>query len=110
MKHLLSFAIPCILLAAVSCRHNPMPQISWSLMHPEKLDSVYMQRIVAESAKHPVNHFEICGGDAVGLDGLMLYEEYPLAAAAQDMEKVVEMFHGTLRGSTPIPGRSGRIR
>ena len=90
MKQILSFALPCILLAAVSCHRNPMPEISWSLMHPEKLDSVYMQRIVAESAHHPVDHFEICGGDAVGLDGLMLYEEYPLAAAAQDMEAVRE--------------------
>ncbi|MBQ9547584.1 MAG: hypothetical protein IJV01_00285 [Bacteroidales bacterium] len=90
MKHILYFTLSCILLASVSCQRNSMPQISWSLMHPEKLDSVYMQRIVAESAKHPVNHFEICGGDAVGLDGLMLYEEYPLAAAAQDMEKVLE--------------------
>jgi len=74
-------------VCCIACQ-EAKPEITWSLMHPTQLDSVYMQRIIEESASHPVDNFEICGGCNSGcdgsLDGLLFFEEYPLGAAAQD--------------------------
>ena len=81
------------LLVLGGCTSGRTPEITWSLMHPTQLDSVYMHRIIEESRSHPVDNFEICGGSnsesAGSLDGLLLYEEWPLAEAAQDRDVVL---------------------
>ena len=94
--------------AAVSCAGGPAPEITWSLMHPTRLDTVYMQRVIRESEGHHVDNYEICGACNSGcdgsLDGLLLFEEYPEAASRQNIDEVlhnrkslariVEMSHG----------------
>lgn len=84
------FFLPLVFLAG--CTGGRVPEISWSLMHPTELDSVYMKRVIEESRLHPVDNFELCGGCNSGtdgsLDGLLYFEEYPLAAAAQNVEIV----------------------
>lgn len=83
------------------------PEITWSLMHPTVLDTVYMEKVMRESEGHPVDNFEICGkcnGFTEGsLDGLLMFEDYPLAMASQNreavehnqksMKRIVEMCH-----------------
>lgn len=96
-----------LLPALFSCTAG-RPEITWSVMHPTQLDTVYMQRLIDESSKHPVDNFEVCGGCNSGcegsLDGLLLFEEYPLAEAAQNREvvlhnqaslrRIIDMAHG----------------
>ena len=87
------FLIPFI-LCAVACTRVTVPEISWSVMHPTDLDSTYMQKVLVEAQSYHVDNIELCGGSNSGtngsLDGLLLFEEYPLAYAAQDEKRVLD--------------------
>ncbi len=68
------------------------PEITWSLMHPTDLDVEYMGKVAARAANYQVDSFEICAAchsPLGGLDGLVLYEDYPQTAAAVDREAIV---------------------
>lgn len=66
-----------------------------------------MQKVIEESEGRIVDNFEICGACNAftrgSLDGLLMFEEYPLAMAAQDsaavrhnqksLKRIVEMCH-----------------
>lgn len=68
-------------------------EITWSLMHPTTIDSTYMRRVVHEAERYDVDSFELCGAfanPAGGLNGLLLFEPYPHAAAVCDKAKVLE--------------------
>ena len=67
------------------------PEITWSLMHPTMIDPGYMKRIVREAERYDADSFEICGAfgsPAGGLNGLLLFEPYPHAAAKCDTARV----------------------
>ncbi|MBE6358500.1 MAG: hypothetical protein E7057_04545 [Lentisphaerae bacterium] len=67
-------------------------EITWSLMHPTTIDSVYMRRVAAEAVRYDVDSFEICGAfanPAGGLNGLLLFEPYPQAAAQCDRDLIM---------------------
>lgn len=99
--------LPLFVYSGCSCTEHKRPEITWSLMHPTVLDTLYMERVIREAEGHPVDNFEICGkcnGFTDGsLDGLLMFEEYPLAMAAQNkvtvehnqkcMKRIVEMCH-----------------
>ena len=98
--------LPILAAAAfclISCTQQKRPEITWSLMHPTLLDTVYFQRVLSEMPGCTVDGFEICGGDARGaMDGLIKFEEYPLAAADQtrnvdhnikSLNRIVELSH-----------------
>ncbi len=71
---------------------NKRPEISWSLMHPTDLDVGYMRRVASRADSYRVDSFEICGSchsPLGGLDGLVLYEDYPQTAAAVDKESIL---------------------
>lgn len=66
-------------------------KITWSLMHPTPLNVEYMRRVVAEAKNHPVDGFEICAECHTlfgGMNGLVLYEEYPAVHATLDTEAI----------------------
>ncbi|MBO4491013.1 MAG: hypothetical protein J5944_06610 [Lentisphaeria bacterium] len=68
-------------------------EITWSLMHPTMIDSVYMRRIINEASRYDVDSFELCGAfanPAGGLNGLLLFEPYPHAAEKCDKARVME--------------------
>ena len=103
-----AFIISVVSFLAASCAdRNGRPEISWSLMHPTHLDTTYMAKMIEKSLDHPVDNFEICGAcnsfTDGSLDGLILFEEYPLAHAAQNLDivehnresikRIVEMAH-----------------
>ena len=61
-------------------------------MHPTTIDADYMRRVAAEAARYDVDSFEICGAfanPAGGLNGLLLFEPYPQAAAKCDRELIM---------------------
>ncbi len=67
-------------------------EISWSLMHPTMLDVDYMKRVIEEAKSHKVDSFEICAACHSllgGLDGLVLYEDFPSVAASLDREGII---------------------
>lgn len=69
-----------------------MPEITWSLMHPTPLDVDYMKRVVMEAGSRKVDSFEICAACHTllgGLDGLVLYEDYPAVAATLECEGIL---------------------
>ncbi len=71
---------------------NNRSEISWSLMHPTDLDVEYMRKVVSHTANYRVDSFEICAAchsPLGGLDGLVLYEDYPQTAAAVDREAII---------------------
>lgn len=102
-------AILGVLVASltISCKSGERAEITWSIMHPTQLDTVYMAKVIEQSKGHIVDNFEVCGGcnsfSEGSLDGLLLYEEYPLAAKEQNMDvvssnrasikRIVEMAH-----------------
>ena len=72
---------------------NRQPEITWSLMHPTALDPEYMREVVRKAAEYRVDSFEICAAchsPLGGLDGLLLYEDYPHAAANIDRDAVLK--------------------
>jgi hypothetical protein len=61
-------------------------------MHPTPLDVDYMRKVVTQSKNYPVDSFEICAechSPLGGMDGLILYEDYPAVNAALDREKIL---------------------
>ena len=68
-------------------------EISWSLMHPTQLNVEYMERVIKEAEKYRVDSFEICAACHTllgGLDGLVLYEDYPEVAKSIDRAGILE--------------------
>ena len=85
MKLNATFYAFLLFIAAACSSRSDRPEITWSLMHPTHLDTVYMAKVIANLPGHPVDNFEVCGGcnsfNDGSLDGLLYFEEYPLAAA-----------------------------
>ena len=72
---------------------NQKTEITWSLMHPTPLDPEYMRKVVRKASEYRVDSFEICAACHSllgGMDGLLLYEDYPHAAANIDREAVLK--------------------
>lgn len=107
-KNSLKVAIVLIIsVFAASCSCNKRTEITWSIMHPTQLDTIYMAKVIQQSEGHIVDNFEVCGGcnsfSDGSLDGLLLFEEYPLAHQAQNLDivnsnrdairRIVEMSH-----------------
>ena len=106
MKNHISL-IFCLLMMMSCSGKSDRPEITWSLMHPTALDTVYMQKVLKEAEGRIVDNFEICGACNAftkgSLDGLLMFEEYPLAMEAQDsaavrhnqksLQRIVEMCH-----------------
>ncbi len=70
----------------------PQAEITWSLMHPTQLNVEYMERVIKEAEKFRVDSFEICAACHTllgGLDGLVLYEDYPEVAKSIDREGIL---------------------
>lgn len=68
------------------------PEITWSLMHPTELNVEYMERVICEAQKYRVDSFEICAACHTllgGLDGLVLYDDYPEVAQSIDREGIL---------------------
>lgn len=85
-------------------------EITWSLMHPTTIDAAYMRRVAAEAARYDVDSFEICGAfanPAGGLNGLLLFEPYPHAAAKCDRELIMRT-RKTLQEIVDIAGKIGK--
>ena len=85
-------------------------EITWSLMHPTPIDSVYMRRVAAEAARYDMDSFELCGAFAHpsgGLNGQLLFEPYPAAAAQCDREMVLRT-RQTLREIVDIADAIGK--
>ena len=67
-------------------------EITWSLMHPTQLNVEYMKRVIEESKNYRVDSIEICAACHTllgGLDGLVLYEDYPEVAQSIDREGIL---------------------
>lgn len=93
MKYTKLILMTLAVVAFASCENtHKRPEITWSLMHPTHLDTVYMAKVIENLPGHPVDNFEVCGGcnsfNDGSLDGLLYFEEYPLAAACQNVEQV----------------------
>jgi hypothetical protein len=68
------------------------PEITWSLMHPTDLNVDYMRKVASHAHNYRVDSYEICAAchsPLGGLDGLVLYEDYPETAAAVDREAIL---------------------
>lgn len=71
---------------------NKRPEITWSLMHPTDLNVDYMRQVAAHARSYHVDSYEICAAchsPLGGLDGLVLYEDYPQTAAAVDRDAII---------------------
>ena len=89
---------------------NGRAEITWSLMHPTPLDPEYMRKVVRKAAEYRVDSFEICASCHSllgGMDGLLLYEEYPHAASRIDRGAVLKN-RETLREILGTAHASGR--
>lgn len=68
------------------------PELSWSIMHPTVLDTVYMRRVLDISKSHEMDSFEVCGACGAftdgSLDGLLYFEDYPEGAKAVNKKAV----------------------
>ena len=68
------------------------PEITWSILHPTPLDVGYMRRLIAELPNWKCDSFEICAECHTllgGMDGLVLYEEYPDVASSLDRNGIL---------------------
>ena len=97
--------------AASLCAAGAGPEVTWSVMHPTKLDPAYMARVVAKAVEYGgVDSFEVCGkchsGDN-GIDGLLLFEPYPNAAAACDRARVMQT-RAALKGVAAAAHKAGK--
>lgn len=83
-------------------------EISWSLFHPTRLDTKYMRRVIDKAAYYNVDSFEICGSchsNLGGLDGLLLFEDYPsmkqlierpsVLENRRQMRKIIKLAHAS---------------
>ena len=76
-----------------NCDKSSRPEITWSLMHPTPLDAQYMRRVIAAAASYPVDSFEICAQCHTllgGMDGLILYEDYPSVSQQLDRQGILD--------------------
>lgn len=86
------------------------PEITWSLMHPTRLDPDYFRRVLQAAEARRVDSFEICGpchGLESGLDGLIDYAPYRDASRHVDklavekrqrsLNEILELSHTTER-------------
>lgn len=72
--------------------HN-RPEITWSLMHPVRPTVEYMRKVVENASRYRVDSFEICGDcheTLGGMEGFLLYEDYPRAAARRPVAEIRE--------------------
>lgn len=86
------------------------PEISWSIMHPEKPTTACMQAVIAAAARHHVDSFEICGdvhSSTGSLDGAIFFLDYPAAAARIDRPAVAATI-ATLNEVVDLAHQSGR--
>ena len=63
-------------------------EITWSILHPSKLDAANMRAIVAAAQAYRVDSFEVCGEAHTSLgslDGAIRFRDYPAAAARLDL-------------------------
>ena len=82
----------------------------WSIFHPVAPDVNYMEKIIKLADLYGVEGFEMCGechGPTGGLEGVLLFEEYPEAMAQCDktlvldtrekLNRIVELSHNSGR-------------
>ena len=65
----------------------------WSIFHPFPPDVNYMEEIIKQADLYGVESFEMAGdshGPTGGLEGVLLYENYPEAMAQGDKEQVLD--------------------
>ena len=65
----------------------------WSIFHPVAPDVNYMEKIIKLADLYGVEGFEMCGechGPTGGLEGVLLFEEYPEAMAQCDKVQVLD--------------------
>ena len=81
-----------LLFSVVAANVAASPEVTWSVMHPTELDPAYMARVVSKAVEYGgVDSFEVCGtchSGMGGMDGLLLLEPYPVAAARRDVAAV----------------------
>ena len=106
MKRILAGFVACAALCAAAA-----PEITWSVMHPTKLDPAYMERVVAKAVEYGgVDSFEVCGmchSGENGMDGLLLFEPYPNTAAACDRARVMQT-RAALKGVAAAAHKIGK--
>ena len=82
----------CVGLTVLAFVCHAGAEVCWSVMHPTPLDPVYMSRVVAKAVEYGgVDSFEVCGtchSGMGGMDGLLMMEQYPTAAAKCDAAAV----------------------
>lgn len=113
---------PTLLLASIvflatlnSCsstreEDNNITGLYWSVFHPVSPDVNYMEKIIKLADLYGVEGFEMCGechGPTGGLEGVLLFEEYPEAMAHCDkvlvldtrekLNRIVELSHNSGR-------------
>ena len=98
-------------MAACAAAATAAPEVTWSVMHPTKLDPAYMARVVAKAVEYGgVDSFEVCGechSGANGMDGLIKFEPYPHAAAACDRARV-DKTRAALKGVADAAHKAGK--
>lgn len=81
-----------VCFAAMLGAHSARPETTWSVMHPTELDPAYMARVANKAVEYGgVDSFEVCGtchSGMGGMDGLLMMEPYPTAAARRDTAAV----------------------
>ncbi|QYM78571.1 hypothetical protein K0B96_14900 [Horticoccus luteus] len=68
-------------------------EVSWSIMHPTRVDPDYMWTVIAAAAKCQVDSFEICGDChswTGGLEGAIQFRDYPAATEQLDVSGIEE--------------------
>lgn len=89
---------------------SPRPEITWSLLHPQRLDPDYLRRVVAAAAAYRVDSFEICGEahrSSGGVDGVVCFRDTPAVRAHVDRAAVEENVR-RLRECIEVAHGSGR--
>jgi len=72
---------------------NRVTGLYWSVFHPVSPDVNYMEKVIKLADLYGVEGFEMCGechGPTGGLEGVLLFEEYPEAMAQCDKEQVLD--------------------
>ena len=89
MKHLIALLL--LSVAGMSFA-EVRPEVTWSVMHPTKIDTNYMARVAAKAVEYGgVDSFEVCGdchSGYSGINGLSTLDKYPKAAAKVDRAAV----------------------
>lgn len=87
-----------------------IPELYWSVCHPVNPDVDYMEKVIELADSYGVEGFEMCGdahGPAGGLEGVLLFEDYPAAMAQRNqalaletrekLNRIVELAHNSGR-------------